>query len=298
MKIYTTLLLTFCTALWGLASTLPKACAEELPQNIVRLSLVSNRVSLGEPIILSYKIVNPASHTLSVNVDDDPAGWLQTSLRNAAGQSISDIRKPSRVQHYAGIAVSAKSTYTGYLVVSQALKPAVPGQYTLNLSTHIVSTWQDAPGVNAVEDHVVSLPLMVGARDPRRFAILAEAFRQEALSGTNTGEWQMSIKALFSLPQSAVLPIWRELALNPNLDAFRAKETIQQLAGVQTIAAYDLLADMQNVSPERWDRIGTSPLATLEKIRDQAKPALQPYINALLTEEQTTPNGVRNGIAK
>lgn len=298
MKIHTMLLLTVCVALWSFASSLPKACAEALPQNTVQLSLISRRISLGEPIILSYKITNPASHTLSVNVDDDPAGWLQTSLRNAAGYSVSDVRKTSRVQHYAGIAISAKSSYTGYLVVSQVLNPILPGQYTLNLSTHVISTWQDIPGESAVENHVFSLPLTVSERDPKRLAVLAEAFRQDSLSGTNTGKWEMSIKALFALPQSAVLPIWRKLALDPNLDAFRAKETIQHLAKVQTTDACDLLADMQEVSPERWSRIGTSPLAALENARGQAGPALQPYIDKLLTEEQTIPGGVQTGIVK
>ena len=85
------------------------------------------------------------------------------------------------------------------------------------------------------------------------------------------------------------LPVWRELATDPKLDAFRATEVINELEKVNSISACDVLAEMQPIAPERWSQTGTAPLNVLASMWLTSTPEFKQHINQLMVKAGQPP---------
>lgn len=295
MKEYMTALLVGCIALCGYA---PMRAAADTPRmGDLQIAVTTSNVTVGEPLILKYKITNPEANLLDVNVDSNVPKWLDMSLIDAAGRSVHFVPDADRLMRHGGVSVSPGSSYTGYFVVSQQLQPRHSGRYTLKVLVHLISSWPNHTDENSVTDEAYYLPITVGSRNPQRLQATAESFRYSVLHDRDFGKRQAAIKALFSMRDPESLPVWRELALDPNLDAFDATEVIHQLAKVASVNASDVLAEMDQVSPDRWSRTGTSPLVELEHMQGIANPELKLHINELLGESDASPDQKHYGSA-
>lgn len=281
----------------------PLSASADSPQpGILQVALVSKTVSLGEPVVMAYKVTNVEGRRIGSNINEDPRRWLSISLIDAVGRSLTAAPAAAQKPMHGGITLSQGSvinantsstnSVTGFIVVGQATQPIRPGQYRLRLSAHQKYYWDEAPGEPVTVDQDFLLPLTVTDKDPYRLLATAEKYRQDVLHGD---KYQTAIKALFSMRDPECLPVWRKLATDPSLDAFRATEVMDELARINSISASDILADMHPVAPERWARTGLDPLNALESMRRTAGPELTQHINRLLVTAGVNLNHVPYG---
>jgi len=265
-----------CTLLCSFVS-LP-AVADDPQPGVFQIALTSNIISMGEPLILKYKVTNTDPKRVTVNVDDDQRGWLTMTLIDASGhplQAMPDSPPASR-HPAAGIEIDPNSQYTGYVIASQKFQPTHAGIYRLNLSAHLTYSSDEGQSVFGQD---FSFLVTVPAKDPQRLHVAAENLRQIVLHGN---EYRWAVKALFSMHDPDCFPVWRELATDPMLTAFRATDVIHELVNIGSLNAGNLLAEMQPVAPERWTRTGLDPLNALENMRRNASPEIKQHINQLL----------------
>ena len=280
MKFQHPIWLAICLAVLSFSST--PLFADAPQPGVLSMALTHNVVSLGEPIVLKYKLTNAEGQRLSVNIDNDQK-WLTMELVDAKGSIMQASDEPiTRRRMESDIALDSGDYYTNYIVIKHKFQPAHSGLYYVLVSTHLFFSWQEGLGEKSVNDQKFFLPLTVTAKNPKRLHEVAEALRQTASHASTIAEYQSAIKALFSMQDASCQPVWKELATDPTLDAYRAIEAAQQLADVNSADASDLLIEMQATAPERWAVTGTNPLDALEKMRKTANPDVREHINQLL----------------
>ncbi len=259
---------------------------------LIEFTAAKPSVGLGEPIVVKYKFINTENRTVNVYMGKNKEPWLNMKLRDASGRSVSalaDSKPPAGGISVDGTEVEPDGQEEGYVVVSRKFQPPIPGQYRLILSSHLTYTWDDTSGEKTVDDQTFLLPITITARNTQHLHAIAESLRQTVLHDPKVASSQFATKALFSMRDPDVLPVWRELATDPGLDPWQALDVARELARVGSASAADLLAQMQSVVPERWSQTGYSPLNILEGMKD-ANPELAQHIDQLLTS-----NGVELG---
>ena len=279
----------------------PVSAASPQP-GILQVSLANNTISLGEPLVLVYKVTNAENRKIGSNINDNPRRWLSMSLIDPLGHSISEVAAAAPVPLHSGLALSQENVInandsptnfvTGSVIVNQTCQPTSPGQYCLRVSAHQLYYWNEVPNEPVTVDQDFLLPVTVTAKDSQRLHTAAEKLRQAVL---HDSKYRGAVEALFSMRDPDCLPVWRELATDPNLDAFRATEAISELVKTGSVSASDLLAEMQPVAPERWSRTGLDPLNALEGMRRNAGPELTQHINHLLVAAGVDLNHVPYG---
>lgn len=261
------------------------AVASNPQLGVLQIAPASSSLSLGEPLILKYTVTNTDISTVAVNVSDDPQGWLTMTLTDASGRSLPPVLDSLLVSRHpaAGVEIDPKSEYTGYIIVSQKFQPTQPGNYRLSLSAHL--RYSSEEGQTRTNKNY-SFPLTITEKDPQRLLATAEGLRQTVLKDK---DYRPAVKALFSMRDPSCLPVWQELATDPDLDAFRAVEVIKELSRISSLPAIDILAKMQPIAPERWLKTGTTPLNVIASLWPGATPAFKQYINQLLTKAGVSP---------
>ena len=285
--------LAICITTWGCASA--PAIADTPQSGTLELTLTQSTVTVGEPLILKYRVSNPENQRIHVAIDNDVSKWLTIRLDDASGhpvkgtQTVSKATPVSRNLAADGVPVGPKGYHEGFLILSPSYQPTQPGRYQLDLSAHLVSTWgwhdmvsNTSENAEAQQDY--SLPLTVTARDPERLGTIAERLRQTVLGTRNIDQYRLANKALFSMHDPACLPVWQALATDANLDPWKAVDVMEQLQEVGSVSACDILAAMQPIAPERWSRTGTAPFEVLQRIWRPATPEVKRHINQLLKE--------------
>lgn len=284
----------FCMAI-GItcfASMPPSLLAAPPQPGLLQVAVVDKTVSLGEPIILKYKVTNVEDRKISSNISDEPEKWLSIKLTDSSGHSVEVNSNSALRPRRTGISIGENSSHIGLVVLSLPLQPTHPGQYVLKLLAHQLYFGDIAPIETAAIDQDFSLPVTVIARDPERLHFAAEKLCKIVL---HDNEYQWAIKALFTMRDPECLSVWRELTTDPTLDAFRATDVINGLAGVGSLDATNLLSEMHPIVPERWARTGLDPLGALENIRRTASPDLKQHINQLLLAAGINPNHIPFG---
>lgn len=279
-----------CLVAWSYAPALAIADASP-PKGQLQLSLLHNTVTLGEPIVLKYRITDFGNGQLDAYMGKGKRGWLSMSLADASGATVQSIPDPIQAKggiYEDGISVKSGSFSEGYVVVSQKFQPTHPGRYRLRLSSHLNYSWDDTPGENVTNDEKFILPFTVATRDQQKLLAVAESLRQTVLHNNTDGD-KLATEELFSMHDPVCLPVWRELALDPALDPWRALYAARQLADVGSISANDILAEMQTVAPERWSLTGASPQDELERMQRNSSTGAKRHISGLLEDAGASP---------
>ena len=258
----------------------------------MQVSFTSKSVTLGEPIVLNYKITNVENHGVMVYMGREERNWTKMTLVDASGQPVLPVSVPPPVRngiYTDGIGIGANGAGEGSLVVSQQFQPTHSGQYRLKLSTHLVYSWDDesrVPTANdqTVEDKTFTIPLIILPRDPKKLLAVAQGLQQEAIQGKNVGNRQLALQMLFTMRDPVCLPVWRALATDPSLDASRAVEVAKYLGDAETTNAADILAAMQTIKPERWSQVGQSPQGIMQRMQTFAAPEVKQHLAQLLPE--------------
>lgn len=253
---------------------------------LIEVTAAKPSIGLGEPIIVKYKFINTENRRVNIYMGKNKEPWLNMQMRDASGHSVPALIDPKPTVggiSVAGTAVEPDGQQEGYIVVSRKFQPTAPGQYRLRLSAHLSYTWDDLSGEKAIDDQRFSLTITITNKNPIQLHTVAESLRQTVLHDPNVANYQFATKALFSMHDPDVLPVWRELATDPSLDPWKALDVARELTRVGSASAADLLAAMQVVAPERWSQTGYSPLDALESMRQGTNPSLDQHVDQLLT---------------
>ncbi len=286
MKHPTLALLALCITSCTFASH--TASAEAPRPTLLEFTLAERNIGLGEPIVVKYKFTSLENRRMNIYMGKMEDAWLTMKLSDASGrlvQSLPNAKPPRGGIFTDGTAVEPDGQKEGYIVVSRRFQPTAPGQYRLSLSTHLTYTRDDDSGENSVDNQNFSLPITITNKDINHLHAVAESLRQTVLHDPKVANYQFATKALFSMHDPDVLPVWRELAADPSLDPWKALDVARALVQVGSANAADLLAQMQGVAPERWSQTGYSPLDALESMRQGTNPELDQHINQILTSK-------------
>jgi hypothetical protein len=254
-----------------LLTTAPLACP--LSQStreplFLEFSLTSNRLSAGEPIVLTYKLTNVSSTPVGVYLTDERAGWandkdrvgwLSVDILGAKGQGVPTSGRSAATQiDHASMpgyqVLGPGSTIHGQRLLSRYLMTSDPGTYrlvprgtisycqgeTINDSQRLLSGPRATDPVYKWE---VSLPLTVTIRNTARLRRVADDLRAQAISAKGVDARRTALLALFSMPEEVVLDIWAELGKDA---AFKDRETLlKQLREIGTQSTIGLYRELK-----------------------------------------------------
>ncbi len=298
---------------WSLCGQLVLADDAAVP--VVTLTApLSNQISLGEPVVIHYKIDNPSSTeqvTFHAGVQNDQ--WYTLTLR---GQERIIARSPKPVpEKTEGLSVPPErsilpgSYMTGDIVVGPDLRTPAPGRYVLTVHLDL-PFYAELPGgamrfytKGAAPDPPTGIlrqdfdfPLIVTPSNPAKLKIMAEDLGKLLLSTKNLASCQFLTKQLFALPEAQALPSWKALISDPNTSQTVLYASVTQLGFLKTAAAADLLVQMQHRPATEW---GAAPRVdgVLAEMYNTGTPALRQHIRGLAAAQGAELGPKMNGLS-
>ena len=253
-------------------------CGETPPLHLA-VHLVSSSVMLGEPVVLCYRLTNTSKETLFVHMGRDKKDWMTMRLGGPSKtppRSRPDLRLRQGGIYSTGIRISAESSATGSVVVSQRFLVSEAGDYDLSLD--VVAPYEadfqagkapprseEPPAERTVLTESHAFPLTVTEAQPARLRAIAEALR-EAAAQAGSQERMMSLEALFSMPEEYASESWRAAAFDPRL-LHSLSFIADQLERLSTIAAAGILVEMVlNTPPAIVGKVPADGATTAEKL--------------------------------
>jgi hypothetical protein len=255
----------------------------------VQMGLVTSRAfPVGEPIILHYEIGNILqSGQVSYHAGYHGDEWYTLSITQKASRPTGAIREgrsswPTATHTGTDVTVESGRSQDGDIVVSPALVPKHPGNYTLTVRVRLQgnappaasSPENEAPDDNAqfrfTEDYV--FPLMVTKGDLIRLTATAEELSHDAQSVGNIGRSRLLVESLFSIPEAQALPSWQSLADNPKTPDPALLVATERLGCLRSSAAVRLLGQLAF-------RHSEEPASNNESVNSSASKALATLYN-------------------
>lgn len=232
------------------------------------------RLVLGEPLVVHYRITNLANAVLSVNLwerERFPV-WLMGTTFQSPGKQPVTLRSPSwlpgtmlgspviqppplerplaPVDNGSGIFAPGVRRgpgqgYEGREVLSRWMGPLDPGRVDLRLVVQIPYEVEGpgsaaARGVLKVEKKI---SLLVGGRDPARLRGLARSLLKSLRTGSGVDD-DTDLDLLLTLPAEDAGDAWRSLAGDRTIDADLHFSFVKALGQHDSVAAADILAGL------------------------------------------------------
>lgn len=216
------------------AGSLPARASESADRGplAVHFRLLAERASLGEPIVLNYRIENTGPGPIEVDWQREDISlasykrevlppWLQITVTGPSGQQIPFTPDPRK--EYVGDTASgtprsrldAGRAREGQIVLSTWFHLPSEGRYQVNIAAHLPYHSDAGSGDQAQRDVERSLPLLVTLQVPDTLRRTAERLRSKTLSASDPQERIAALKALLSMPEEYVYRIWREVVTSP-----------------------------------------------------------------------------------
>lgn len=191
----------------------------------------SKTLSLGEPLSLLYRITNTSNRQgVGIGLGSHKTSWCQFRLTDASGnqvQATSDQQSSDqRGLHSTGIFFLRPDAYEeDHLVVTQALKIAHPGRYTLVVQVNIPYTTEEATEENFLTSNLEGdikssdtvlkrrfvFPITVTEMNVSHLEAQANDLKRMVLTEKNDKKKQALLNALFSIPEAQASASWRDL---------------------------------------------------------------------------------------
>jgi hypothetical protein len=255
----------------------------------------SQSVMQGEPLTLTYKIVNATDGIVMANLGLRGGDWLNVSLVRADGSEIKALfLKPygRPRQGSNGVRIEPQQYHTGDRVVPRWASPLSPGEYQLRVrvqlpydaSTGTLDADAIGEGRNSLRVEGLRFPLTVTPEDPDKLRLMAEGLRQEIVF--NRGAYTTMIEQLFALPSQYARLAWTSLAQTPNMNTIVRGAIFEQLVLMNDAEAADLLAKAAwdgdtKVATEGEKNWRISCVEGLQRIFNKADAPLKSHITAL-----------------
>lgn len=259
----------------------------------IQASLVTPaQITLGEPILIRYKLTNASSQRAVTHLGIYGTEWYTLAMRDAHGVPVPLIPDP-RPTHPQG-AYSSKSGFfrvgssdTDYIPVTRRLAIQHPGQYTLTIHARLPyvvddaltegasEALADASGFTQMQD--ITFPILVTPADPTRLQATAETLRKASADGLNGPLARAYMDALFSMPEAQAAASWRSLALKPSMDT---GVVANELAELRSATGVDILNEMMDVPG-----VHCTPITDgINRLYNAGTPALKKHIKAIARE--------------
>jgi len=256
----------------------------------IQASLVTPaHITLGEPILVRYKIANNSGQRVAAQLGIYGTDWYTLTMRDAGGTAVLAI-PDLRPKYPQGSHASQNGffhdgeTSTDYIPVTKWLSIQRPGQYTLTIHVHLRYAVDDtsAEGASATlladagltQTQDITFPILVTNADPLRLRATAEALRQATLTEQNGILARAKMEALFSMPEAQAAASWRSLALKPSMST---DLVASELAELRSATGVDILAEMLDVPVLNC----TSLSDRINKLYNAGTPALRDHIKAV-----------------
>ncbi len=193
-------------------------------------SLINGRISLGEPLILSYTVNNPTNMTVQIDwLNEDITWsnhqrwvlppWLAVRMQTFNGKEIECV--PDLRAKYSGDSVRAFPSPSlapgkmrnGQVVLSIWFMPPRPGRYIITV--HPKLSYTAADGTSGLINSEVALPIIVDMANPAKLKQTAKQLYAQVVDKTRTmDQTRVAIDALFSVPEQVASPFWRSLLVD------------------------------------------------------------------------------------
>jgi len=245
-------------ALSAFGPNLPASAADSGagPFSIQASLLTPARITLGEPILIRYKLINALPQNALTHLGIYGTDWYTLTMRDAQGTVVPLIPDP-RPAHPQG-AHSIKSGFfrggtsdIDYIPVTQRLAIQHPGRYMLTIHARLPYVMDDtlaegtpealATSSELTQTQDITFPILVTPADPVRLRNTAEALRTASVEEKDGLLARAETDALFSMPEAQAAASWRALALKPSTSTDLAAA---ELAELHTATGADILAEM------------------------------------------------------
>jgi hypothetical protein len=190
------------------------------------ISLVNSKPSLGEPIVLNYKLTNTSTEPVEIDWQHEITSlrnsgpnnlppWLGITFIQSLGREIPcvpDTRwKMSGVRSEPPPILQPGMSREEQIVLSLWFTPDRTGRYRILFKPHLSYSSAKDSGVLAEEK---SLELVINMRNPARLLRVAQGLRDQTEDKTLTYQQrETAVHALFTMPEDVVLPVWRSLLI-------------------------------------------------------------------------------------
>ncbi len=277
----------FALALVALPASADDSAAE--PFSIQASLLTPSKITLGEPILVRYKLTNASPQKVVTHLGIYGTDWYTLTMRDIHGDAVPLIPDPRPAQPQ-GV-YSSKSGFfregvsdTDYILVTKRLAIQHPGQYTLIIHAKLPYVTGDdldegTPEASAADSGLtqtqdITIPILVTDADPIRLQATAENLRKASIDGQNGQLALANMDALFSMPEAQAAASWQSLAFTPSMftDA-----VIGELAELHSTTGVDILAQMLDNPKLTRSSISVS----INKLYNAGTPALRDHIKAV-----------------
>lgn len=274
------------------------ASAQSSAQEL-ELSLVKDKITLGEPILLAYKITNAAKEDKIAYFGQRGKDWLILEMKDEQGQPAAAVPDPRPIsssgQDTVASRVFPQRPLVGQFVVSQWLAISHPGAYRLRVRSRLplppASQTLGRPLTEAERNAKTTITdeftfdLHISEPDPERLRAMAESLRKAALKPSPGSNNKESVEALFSMPAQYASSSWAGLArdLKPDniLHRFLEREMLDQLERLNSREAVDTLGKIL------WRYNRPHARTTLYYVHLRADAPLRRYIERLFASHQS-----------
>lgn len=227
----------------------------------VEVSLASPATfSLGEPVVLQYKLSNLSSdEKLAVLSGTHSTSWYTLTLTDQAGNQVRqtpNVSPSAPSGYHAGdVSIYAAGDHSeSYTVASKSISILCPGRYTLTVHVQAPYTLVAPPLENpvlikammnsagTVLNQDFSFPLNVTAANPVLLQAKANALREEISKEQSSARLLPEMDELFSMPEAQAGSIWEELAVQAK--PMDRDLIADKVAGLRSNKAVDILFKM------------------------------------------------------
>ena len=253
---------SFCCAVLLLSASFCQA--DQIPMSVEATLATPATITLGEPIMLHYKMSNLSSDEhLAVLSGIYNTEWYTLSLKDARGirvPLIPDTRPLDPPGAHAGdvatfaAAENRDSWQDGYIVASKSFSPPRPGKYILTVHVHafytlvaptlenpvLMKSMMNSDGTVLIQDF--DFPLTVTAANPVALQAKANALKEAIDKEQRSTLLLPEMDELFSMPEAQASSVWEKMALQAgpmNRDLIADK-----LANLHSTKAADILFKM------------------------------------------------------
>ncbi len=275
-------------ALSAFGPDLPASAADSSagPFSIQASLLTPARISLGEPILIRYKLMNASPQNALTHLGIYGTDWYTLTMRDSQGAVVPLIPDP-RPTHPQG-AYSSKSGFCrpgtsdiDYIPVTRRLAIQHSGRYVLTIHARLPYVMDDtvteatpealATSSELVQTQDIVFPILVTPADPIHLQNIAEILRKASADGQDGQLELANMDALFSMPEAQAAAEWRSLAMKPSMST---DAVVRELAELRSTTGADILAEMLNNPALARSCISVS----LNRLYNAGFPALREHI--------------------
>ena len=258
----------------------------------IELSLSNSTFSLGEPIVVHYKIINSGTTGIYPGVTDGREQWLERGqgkwfeleLKDGSGNIAPATHFLSATYKgaYSGRPlIRAKASYVGSIIVNQWVTPPRPGNYTLSVQATVFYTSGSDPSISPFPmTKAVSFPITITPPDAARLRSQTSAWRSEIASSTDPAKQKAALELLFALPEQDALPEWQDLVADETLNDNARVMAAEEISHIDSLAAADLLAQLC-WNPAGQGHKGTPMMVYLSGMWQQGDAVMRKHIENL-----------------